>query len=307
MCLGFNGRFGEYCSNTCKGTPGTPGIPCTSPIHMPCQPHPSKIPEHGSDPEYIDPSTGKKVDQAAPNYGVFTTKNFTCKRPECPCLSTWNAAENEFCCKACKNGIPCKTSACTGTTVAAVGVHWTVFHGTTLTAATGISTTGFRPTVAEWGELGEAVYATCVRPGTAKKDAEDKINDEIGKAKRFAHDKAKKSTPQDVPVLIICVICFDKVEIRDGSDPEGWEIDPINGDAANSRTIGRASQWKLKDCQACFTSKTDGVRKPFFKSPNTELCFKPSMTVQQMRIIRLDKEGKCPKNRACTSDCPCMK
>lgn len=226
--------------------------------------------------------------------GEFKTKNFTCARADCPCLSTWNAREDTFCCKTCKDGEPCATAT-----------HWTAFHGTILPAALAISQTGFWPTPAQTGELGEGIYATCVMPGTDKSEAEDAINREIGKAKRFAHDVDLRKNdganvgPIHVPVLIICIITIRKVYVRPdgGSDPEGWDSDPVNGDKAKGRTITRASWWKTNGYEACYTTSTDGVRSPYMASKNSELCFESSTRVQEMRVIRLDDEGTCPYAR----------
>lgn len=190
-----------------------------------------------------------------------------------------------------------------------------------MNAARSIAKTGFRTTPAQYGELGEGIYGTCVKPGTSRDDAKDAINEQINKAKRFAHDaglRGKVDNKDNIPVLMICIILFSRVDVRPskaecvqrgvawdgGSDPEGC------GDKATDAVwlksfprrelkVGPASQWKMNECQACYTDSTDGVRFPYIASKNAELCFRPNMDIAQMRIIRLDKEGTCPFGGYC--------
>jgi hypothetical protein len=205
----------------------------------------------------------------------------------------------------CAGGNPCKAP-----------IHWTVFHGTILTAAEAISKTGFRCTPARYGELGEGVYGTCVKPNTPKSDVVGDMTIEIEKAKRFAHDfdlrKNPGEEPTNIPVLLILTVTFEKIEIRTkGSDPEGEDTSDSGKAWA---PVGKASQWKIHGNQAVYTTSTDGAREPHIATTISELCFKPSNKVQQMRIVELSGDG-CPTKRAgrgCKYEkggftCPCEK
>jgi hypothetical protein len=166
---------------------------------------------------------------------------------------------------------------------------------------------GFKVTPAEWAELGEGVYATCVEPGTEKAKA-NRAAQEIGKAKRFAHDYDKrkdrgwkKHGPKSIPVLLVLRVVMEKIDIREGSDPEGDGF--------------VASEWKKKGCQACYTTHTDGARKPHVGTKAAEICFKPTVQIQDMEVVYLNKEGRCPfeavgmdcKYKEEGFKCPCEK
>lgn len=258
-----DGQFGSYCCDACKD-----GNPCKVATHT----NPAERKMNTSKP------TSYSVEQ--PATGKFMVNSVTCKRKDCPCVSTFNNKDNEYCCKRCREGNACPKKC-----------HWTICHGTVLACAEKIKETGFKQTSARTGELGEGIYGTCVHPQTEKDQAGESLEEEVEKAKRFAHDydlrfnDGKQKGPTNVPVLVVVGVNLSRVKVFAGSDPDPDGVP--EGDVA----AGRVSEWKREGFQACWTSKTDGVRDPWIKTTLSEICFRRDTKIGAMRVVRLDKNG----------------